>query len=764
MSKKQSNKTKPIKAETKAKNSSKQKSIYTVIIAVEVFLFFFGILDISGALNFGVFNGALFFLFLASIPIALMYFLGKSFDHGVFKFMFVVLIVAALLEITVFQYPTFSSFFGSKEQFSLSPASATVSGMGFVKNPDGSLTVSGENEASLEFININKEIDTIKTDLKFEDNTKCVNLSVDASDETHYTYRTDIGKKEITENEASQYIRMNLNGKVTSIKLRYKNVLAGDKITINNIECNKPIPFNIMLLRFVIIGLIALLCYALFSSKALRSTFEKSSGKLAVAIVALFLVALVFMTSVIVYKLPEGRLGKDFEEPALNQINQEVVDAFEKGKVELDAQATEGFKNLKNPYDWSLRLSTGEQGEWDHVYYEGKYYSYYGVAPVLVLFLPYHMIFGNYFPTDIAIFLFSAIGLAFLCWLYFEFISRFFKKLPLKVALSGFVVMISSCGVFYLTGRTLFYEISISAGFMFTTLGAFLLLTSNIFEDKKVNFIKIFFSSLCFGMAVLARPTLAVYAACVALFFIWRIVKEFKAKSKSRIPLTITAAVPLLACAMFQMWYNAARFGSILDFGIEYSVTINDFTRNSFYLIFVLISLYGYLFATPTLSPTYPYVSNDFNRLGCNGYYFQDVGSLPGIIFLAFPVLGYLFSGKALKLIPDKKQRLKYLWMIGLPCLIMPIIIIASVWESGYAVRYVADFTWEMLIGALVILYFLYLKSENETRKKLFENLMAFSAVAAVIINGILIFNFTFADNKYPEAAAMLNRMISFWR
>lgn len=756
--------TKQKQAEQKEKKAPPKKSVYTIIVAVEVFLFFFGILDVSGTIKLAPFQGAMFFLFAASIPAALMYFLSKKFDRGVFKFMGIVLLVATVLELTLFQFPTYSSFMSGGESFTLSPASASVVGQGVVVNNDGSVTISGENEVALEYSNVNKKIDTIKTNLEFSDNATCVNLAVDASDESHYTQRVNIGTKEITENESSKYIRMNLNGKVSSIKLKYKNTKAGDKITIRSFDFNNSIPFNIMYLRFLLIVLLALLAYALFASKALRAAFDTGGGKCGVAILALFLAALVFMTAVIGYKLPSGGLAEDFEKPATNQINKEIVDAFEQGKVELDATPTDGFKALSNPYDWSLRTAMGEEGEWDHVYFNGKYYSYYGVAPVLVLFLPYHLMTDNYFPTDIAIYLFSVIGLAFLCWLYFEVIRRFFSKLPMSVVLSGFVVMISSCGVFYLTGRTLFYEISISSGFMFTTLGAFLLVTSNIFEDKKASPIKIFFASLCFGLAVISRPTLAVYAACAALFFGWRIVKDFKAKAKGRIPFAVCAALPLVACGIFQMWYNNARFGSFLDFGISYSVTINDFTRNSFYLIFVVISLFGYLFATPTVSPTYPFVSNEFNRLGANGYYFQDVGSLPGIIFLAFPVIGYVFSGKALKRIPDKKQRLKYAWMIGLPCLIMPLVIICSVWESGYAIRYVADFSWEMLIGALVILYFLYLNSENEHHKKLFEKLMAFSAVAAVVINGILIYNFTFAADKYPEAAAMLKQMLSFWR
>ncbi len=102
--------------------------------------------------------------------------------------------------------------------------------------------------------------------------------------------------------------------------------------------------------------------------------------------------------------------------------------------------------------------------------------------------------------------------------------------------------------------------------------------------------------------------------------------------------------------------------------------------------------------------------------------------------------------------------------MVGVPCVLMPLVIICSVWESGYAIRYFADFAWEILIGALIILFFLYIKSENEGKKLLLSRFMAASAVAAVIINAIYIFNFTFDTSHYPEMSFMLERMISFWK
>ena len=77
-----------------------------------------------------------------------------------------------------------------------------------------------------------------------------------------------------------------------------------------------------------------------------------------------------------------------------NQMTQELVDAFEKGQSELIYEPTPELLALENPYDWSQR--DGIEYSWDHLLFEDKYYSYYGIAPVLLLFLPYHMITDYY--------------------------------------------------------------------------------------------------------------------------------------------------------------------------------------------------------------------------------------------------------------------------------------------------------------------------------------------------------------------------------
>lgn len=297
---------------------------------------------------------------------------------------------------------------------------------------------------------------------------------------------------------------------------------------------------------------------------------------------------------------------------------------------------------------------------------------------------------------------------------------------------------------------------------MYLNAGAYFLISANILFHGKISLIRTALSSLCLGLAVLSRPTLAVYAICAAVFLIMS-VKKYSAKAKGRIAYILCASVPICILGGFQMWYNYARFGSPFDFGIKYSLTINDFVNSQFHLIFMLIVVYNFIFAVPGFTTDYPYIKTPFGRLNANGYCFADAGNTSGILFLALPTFGYLLSGRAIRYLPDRRTKLRYTAMIGLPCVVMPLVIICSVWESGYALRYTADFSWEIVIGALLVLFWLYRKSSNETKKAMFRGFMAVSVMASIILNAVQIIPFAFYENDYPEICRAMQDIIAFW-
>ena len=104
---------------------------------------------------------------------------------------------------------------------------------------------------------------------------------------------------------------------------------------------------------------------------------------------------------------------------------------------------------------------------------------------------------------------------------------------------------------------------------------------------------------------------------------------------------------------------------------------------------------------------------------------------------------------------------------MGVPCLLIPFGIIASVWESGYAVRYMVDFSWQSLLGALAIIFFLYDRLTDKTKKDLVFGFMWFAVMWALIVGGVQAFNqafrFDLYDLSYPEMAYDVQRIFAFW-
>ena len=226
-----------------------------------------------------------------------------------------------------------------------------------------------------------------------------------------------------------------------------------------------------------------------------------------------------------------------------------------------------------------------------------------------------------------------------------------------------------------------------------------------------------------------------------------------------------------MACiGIVQMWYNYDRFGNPFEFGIQYSLTINDFTKTQFHSRLSLIPVYNYFFNPPVFSMKYPIVSTEFQSMSSGGFFYFDFPSTAntsGLFFLALPMFAYLLSLRALGKLKGRRKKLVTAIYVSVPCLFIPFGIVASVWESGYAVRYMSDFAWQSLLGAFAILFFLYNKTKDPTKKKLVSGFMCFAVMWALIVGGVQEFNQAFRydsyDRSFPEMAYEVQRMFAFW-
>lgn len=708
--------------------------------------------------DFGSFKGAFAFMGAVSAIEAVLYGFLRRQASRTLVFMGKLLLAAAILELTFFQFPSYRLLPGGYEHIVLPVTDAEIDGAAF-DTELGGVQVSGTDEISLTYRELDHKVGTAYIQVRFDDEkARQVNFFADMTEETGYYYRMKIiDSTLIAGSSQSQNSVVQLAGDTSSARFRFSGVSENDGCVIESIELNRPVPFDIMPVRVMLITLLGTFLYACIFSCTMQMEYCKNRYFCRVSATWLTILALCCGIILVLQQIPRGGFFDRFKLTGGDQITQELVLAFEQGRFDLPVEPSEELLAMENPYDTGSRFYDDVEYLWDHAFYNGKYYSYYGIAPLLI-FVPYHLITGYFFPVDVATMLFASGGLLLLSMIYTEIVKRWFGRISTGAYISGLAIILSACGIWYSVGRPMFYELSISAGFLCCLTGAYFLVTSGIFDNGQTKLQRILLSSLLLGLSVMCRPTLAVYAVCGCLFYLINIKKQGK-----KFKYLVCAFVPLAALGTFQMYYNYARFGSVFEFGIKYSLTINDFTHTEFHIQNMLIGIYNFLLAPPAFIPDYPFVSAPFSFLGINGYYFKDEGTISGLIFLALPIFGYFLSGKVLKRITDKSLRIRAA-VIGLTCIVMPFVIVCSVWESGYSARYMADFSWQAVMGAYIVLFFLYTRSENMFKKRIFTGIMGICGVYTMIVVGIEAYAFSFPQLTCPRYADILDRLLAFYR
>jgi tetratricopeptide (TPR) repeat protein len=273
------------------------------------------------------------------------------------------------------------------------------------------------------------------------------------------------------------------------------------------------------------------------------------------------------------------------------------------GHLYVAKEAPAALTGLADPYDPDANRTVRDDPRYrlhDFSYFGGRLYLYFGVAPALLVFIPWHLLTGGWLPHWIAVVLLCSGGLLVNLSLLRSVKWREFPGAePWLTAACTLVLGLGSYAPL-LVARGDMWEVPIAFGYLCVSAALRCLWGAYCAPQRPVKWIA--FASLALGAAFAARPTVLPNAAILLFPFLLR--------ETRRNPRAWAAAiVPLALCGAAVGAYNALRFGSPFDFGMRYQLASVYVARlHAFSPSFVWTNLRFYLFQAVQWSPGFPFV------------------------------------------------------------------------------------------------------------------------------------------------------------
>lgn len=508
-------------------------------------------------------------------------------------------------------------------------------------------------------------------------------------------------------------------------------------IEVSDVGFNVPIAFDFSYYRMGAVSFIAFAVLGLsrigekYQSDKRRADWKPYAviGGFAAVALAVFFIAASFDVEryFIHYPLSQDELNSMWD----TNIYTRLFDAFRKGQVYLDVYVDPKLSQVENPWSSSVWNQYGIEYRWDHAYWDGKYYCYYGAAPVLLVSFPiYFLTGGTLIPSLLTL---QAVGMIlavstfallvyeiarFLCrdihWpsLIFLFVMGLFA--------SVFFSMMTFKEGYYHEGV---YHTPIIYGQMFADL--FLALSLMAYRDRKHAVYFLAGAGLAVVGIASSRPNLVLYAAFAVPLYIGMLLDKEEKASKKVIAF-LPAGVIVLLGAIGVCYYNYIRFGDIMEFGQSYQMNYDQrfltYSPNK-----LLPSFIHFFLQSPSFYDQFPFISCGVWRLSFDdGLYFNGYYGLLLSPFFYFMVIGP-FIGK-------KGDSSVARWFVAL---FLPV---AFLWafttysKAGICFRYVPELFHIATLGSIASYYLLMEHAETpRSRTNISKVALATSVLSAFI-------------------------------
>lgn len=415
-----------------------------------------------------------------------------------------------------------------------------------------------------------------------------------------------------------------------------------------------------------------------------------------------------------------------------------MADAILDGQLSFEYDVDEKLPALENPYDPAAREEADVDFHWDHAFYNGKYYMYFGVVPVFLVFIPFKVLTGMPLTTYHATQLFVGLFIAGIFALFRSLSKKYFKDMTIAEYLLCCVAF-SVFGVWYTIGFPALYCTAISAALCMEIWSLYFFFraayeTENDKATVGFSVLGALFGALAFG----CRPPIAL-ANILVLPLAAPICR--KLKKNWRMVFKIAAIIlPYIVIGVLLMIYNYVRFDDPFEFGQSYQLTVADQTQYTGGLFAMLRfgpmikAFRDYLFAPP--------LTKNMLKWG---------------LFILFPILDMAL------VVTLNKRSLRKIWQDNTLVLILAglltgaVIIVADTAFSPYPTpRYLMDFAW---IFGIVAFLLIGTKAQTAKHPRLFSYIVSLFCCFTV---AMCIFLFLLpSDCNFTQAIGLdTNKMI----
>jgi len=545
----------------------------------------------------------------------------------------------------------------------------------------------------------------------------------------------------------SYYLALGAMGDVMYLTV----VIHDASVSIQDVYFNQPLPWRFMWVRVILLTIIVTIIWLWKKFGFSRIRFNPLLAWQRYVEAATVIVFVWLMSLVMIFSTDFGFIpGSDNElewNPTREQfanINDLMVEALLMRQLNLDIEPHYSLLNATQPYSLAYRLANWVHAPWDHVFFEGQFFSYFGITPVVVLSLPYYLLRGEHLSATMATFIFAALGAMGIYFLWKELTIKFLKDIPYTMFFAGLVAALFGTNLILLVVRALQYEIALASGLMFSVWGLFFILFA-MQGDSHMAVRKRYLvcGAVSLALAVGCRPTM-IFSSLMVPVLLWPAIRSCwplsqlrdAAARKSILGAVLALALPYAIIGGALAWYNFARFGSIFEFGASYQLTAENVgvvTHTGLLgnLRRVLDGLFAYFFSSAHMQPrTFPYIQ----ALHVAPIFTGHMPRAATIGMFLLPITWFLPAAYFVR----KKSKKAMPVVVGMAALGVFIAILSAV-LIGVIARYTVDFYWLIMLASLMCMGLVHREARrlSEGAAKAVRHF----AYAAVAVSCFVLFN-----------------------